>query len=270
MIDQGYLSSWNNKQARGYRAADDEWQYGPSYRSETLDERIRPLIRGRGKASLVELVEGDGGRGDRRPARPHGPSLRAAVMRSRPIGNPALRRAVRRLAAWAKSGAHRRDANRDGSYEHAEAIRLMDVWFEPLMRAEFEPTLGRRLFGELERISLLDDRPNLHLGSAYNGGWYAYANKDLRTILGLPVRGRYSRVYCGRGRLGACRAALLRSLESVLGSNPYGENSGCGVGDDQMCFDAIHFRSTGGISQPDIAWQNRPTFQQVVQVKRHR
>jgi acyl-homoserine lactone acylase PvdQ len=270
VIDQGYLSSWNNKQARGYRAADDEWQYGASYRSETLDERIRPLIRGRGKASLVELVKAMEGAAtvDLRGHTVLPFALR--VMRSKPIGNPALRGAVRRLAAWAKSGAHRRDANRDGSYEHAEAIRLMDVWFEPLMRAEFEPTLGRRLFGELERISLLDDRPNLHLGSAYNGGWYAYANKDLRTILGLPVRGRYSRVYCGRGRLGACRAALLRSLESVLGINPYGENSGCGVGDDQMCFDAIHFRSTGGISQPDIAWQNRPTFQQVVQVKRRR
>ena len=92
------------------------------------------------------------------------------------------------------------------------------------------------------------------------------ANKDLRTIAGRPVRGRYSRVYCGKGNLGACRNALLKSPKSVLGKNPYGENSGCGVGDDQMCFDAIHFRTVGGISQPDIEWQNRPTFQQVVQV----
>lgn len=37
-----------------------------------------------------------------------------------------------------------------------------------------------------------------------------------------------------------------------------------------MCFDAIQFRTTGGIDQPDIAWQNRPTFQQVVQVRRNR
>jgi hypothetical protein len=33
-----------------------------------------------------------------------------------------------------------------------------------------------------------------------------------------------------------------------------------------MCFDAIHFRATGGTTQPDIEWQNRPTFQQAVQI----
>jgi hypothetical protein len=273
VIDQSYLSSWNNKQAHGYRSADDEWQYSPSYRSETLDERVRPLIRGAGKASLVELVKAveDAATVDLRGRTALPFALR--VIRTKPlpaIRSAALRRAVRRLGAWARAGAHRRDGDQDGTYEHSEAIRLMDVWYEPMMRAEFEPTLGKRLYRELGRISLIDDKPNLHLGSAYNGGWYGYANKDLRTILGDRVRGRYSRIYCGRGKLGACRRALLRSLKSVLGHNPYGENSGCGVGDDQMCFDAIHFRTTGGIDQPDIAWQNRPTFQQVVQVRRNR
>jgi acyl-homoserine lactone acylase PvdQ len=269
-IDQSYLTSWNNKQARGFRAADNNWSYGPTYRSVTLDERVRRLIRGPGKASPVELVKAMEGaatvdlRGH--TVLPHA----LAVIRSRPLSaikGKALRTAVRRLSAWARAGAHRIDRDRDGSYEHSAAIRLLDAWWEPLLRAEFEPTLGRRLFDAIEDVNHLDDPPSLGLGSAYNGGWYVYANKDLRTILGRSVRGRFSRVYCGRGRLGRCRAALLKSLASALGENPYGENSGCGVGDDQMCFDAIEFRATGGISQPDIAWQNRPTFQQVVQVK---
>ena len=126
------------------------------------------------------------------------------------IGDAGLRGAVQTLARWARSGAHRIDRNRDGSYEHSEAIRLLDAWWEPLMRAEFQPTLGKPLFEQIRQISLLDDPPSLHLGSAYNGGWYVYANKDLRTVLGQPVRGRYSRVYCG-GRQPR-RAAARRLL----------------------------------------------------------
>ena len=42
----------------------------------------------------------------------------------------------------------------------------------------------------------LDNEPNNHgdhLGSAYQDGWYGYAKKDLRTVLGKRVRGKYSR-----------------------------------------------------------------------------
>jgi hypothetical protein len=39
---------------------------------------------------------------------------------------------------------------------------------------------------------------------------------------------------------------------------------------DQTCFDAIYFRPLGAITQPLIPWQNRPTFQQVVEVQGHR
>jgi hypothetical protein len=273
VIDQGYITSWNNKQAHGYRAADNNWSYGPTYRSVTLDERIRRLIRGAGKASVVELVKAMEGAATV-DLRGHTVLPYAlAVIRSKPpaaIKDARLRRAVRALGRWARTGAHRIDRDRDGTYEHSEAIRLLDAWWRPLMQAEFEPALGKPLFDAIERVNHLDDPPSLGLGSAYNGGWYVYANKDLRTLLGRPVRGRFSRVYCGRGRVGACRAALLKSLRSVLDADPFGENAGCGVGDDQMCFDAIEFRATGGVSQPDIAWQNRPTFQQAVQVQRSR
>jgi hypothetical protein len=37
-----------------------------------------------------------------------------------------------------------------------------------------------------------------------------------------------------------------------------------------MCFDAIRFRTTGGVTQPDMVWQDRPTFQQAVQIQGHR
>jgi acyl-homoserine lactone acylase PvdQ len=269
VIDQRYLTSWNNKQARGYRAADDNWGYGPTYRSMTLDERVRRLIKGKRRATLPQLIGAMEGAATV-DLRGHTVLPYAlAVLKTGPIPRN-LRKAVRELSAWARSGAHRIDRNRNGTYEHAEAIRLLDSWWPHLLRAEFEPTLGHKLFDRIAGMSVLDDSPNHHLGSAYNGGWYVYANKDLRTILGQHVKGRYSRVYCGGGRLAACHRALLRSLHAASGGNPYGENAGCGAGDDQMCFDAIHFRATGGTTQPDIEWQNRPTFQQVVRVRGRR
>ncbi len=57
VVDQRFLANWNNKQARGYRAADDNFSYGSIYRSNSLSDRIRRGTRGRAKMSLVELVD---------------------------------------------------------------------------------------------------------------------------------------------------------------------------------------------------------------------
>jgi hypothetical protein len=35
-------------------------------------------------------------------------------------------------------------------------------------------------------------------------------------------------------------------------------------------FDSIAFRALGVVGQPNIDWQNRPTFQQVVEFPHHR
>ena len=45
----GYLVSWNNKQAPGFTAADDQWGYGPVHRSLAISDRLRGARReGRG------------------------------------------------------------------------------------------------------------------------------------------------------------------------------------------------------------------------------
>jgi len=298
VINQKYLTSWNNKQARGFRAADDQWSFGSTYRSVRLDERVRALIKGKRKANLPELIEAmkEASTVDMRGHTVLPYALK--IIRSKPIGDPAIRGAVAELRAWANSGAHRIDRDRSGTYDSANAIRIMDAWWEPLLRAEFVPTLGNDLFNGIAGINILDDPPSLHQGSAYHGGWYVYANEDLRIALAkkrlankkrrlvrhgkvrrarklkLKVRGigtPNSRVYCGRGKFGRCRAALIQSLASALSKDPYPpRTSNCTVGDKQMCFDAIRFRATGGVTQPDMVWQDRPTFQQAVEIQGHR
>jgi acyl-homoserine lactone acylase PvdQ len=296
VINQDYITSWNNKQARGYRAADDNWNYGPVYRSITLDERVKDLIKGSAKASLPELIEAmkEAGTVDLRGHTVLPFALR--IITSKPITEPAIQNAVNELGAWAASGAHRIDRDRSGTYEHAAAIRLMDAWWTGLLHAEFEPSLGKSLFDDIAGITVIDDSPSLHLGSAYNGGWYVYANKDLRQLLakkrflkrkrrlirhgkrrqarklkprGIPTPN--SRIYCGGGKLSLCRAALIDSLRAAIGKDPYPPvPKTCDFGDKQMCFDAIRFRPTGGVTQPDMVWINRPTFQQALDIQGHR
>ena len=85
---------------------------------------------------------------------------------------------------------------------------------------------------------------------------------------GPKVRGRYSRVYCGRGSLRRCRKLLRRTLLDAYGSDPlkvYTDKQ-CQAG-DQVCFDAVAHRPFGLVEQPLIHWINRPTFQQVVEVQ---
>jgi hypothetical protein len=137
--------------------------------------------------------------------------------------------------------------------------------------------LGKRLFVAIEGMNELVNAPNnsaQHLGSAWQGGWYSYAQKDLRTVLGRRVHGRYSRVYCGDGKLARCRAALRSSLRravAVPGSKLYSGDPVCQDArrdGSQTCFDSIYFRPLGALTQPLIPWQNRPTYQQAVEVPR--
>jgi len=274
-LDQSYIADWNGKQARGYRAADGNWAYGAPYRVDPLIERIRAGTRGKRRMNLVQLVDAmrDAATVDLRGS---GVLPFALKVLGRPT-DPRLRAAIAKLRAWQRDGAHRRDLDRDGTYEHSEAIRIMDAWWPRWIAAEFRPVLGRKLFESIQTINELANEPNNHgdhLGSAWQNGWFGYARKDLRTLLKAKgVRGRYSRTYCGRGSRARCRKALRTSLAQALPVNPYGEDAVCaaaGRGGDQDCHDAIFFRPLGGVTQPLIPWQNRPTYQQAVEVRGHR
>jgi acyl-homoserine lactone acylase PvdQ len=276
-VNPRFLTSWNNKQAPGTRAADGNWAYGPTYRSKTLDDRVRKATAGGRKIRRVDLVKAmeDAATVDLR-----GDAVLPWLLRV--VGKPrdkALAAAVAKLRAWHRSGAHRIDRDGDGLYDEADAIFLMDAWWPRLVRASFEPVLGRKLFKAIQGMNELSNDPNnhgQHLGSAWQHGWYGYVIKDLRTLLRERVRGRYSRLYCGAGVLRRCRAALRASLTAAMKvdrSALYSGDSVCaaaGRDGDQACFDSIYFRPLGAITQPLIPWQNRPTFQQVVEVQGRR
>jgi acyl-homoserine lactone acylase PvdQ len=268
-IDQRYLINWNNKQARGFRASDTV-MYSSTYRSVLLEDRAKQAIRGSRKLTLpkaIDIMELAG----TTDLRAHAVLPLALKVLGRPQ-DPKLRAAIDTLTVWRKAGGLRRDKDRSGAYDNADAVRIMDAWWPRLVRAEFRPALGQAAFKQLSDTVDFDNEPNnggQHLGSAYQDGWYGYTRKDLMSVLGRKVRGPYSRVYCGRGSLKRCRTALRRSLRAALAapaSKLYGGDPKC-PNSDQWCFDAVNFRAVGGATQPLIHWINRPTFQQANEIQ---
>jgi acyl-homoserine lactone acylase PvdQ len=285
LIDQDWMTSWNNKQAPGFRASDSQWGYGPVYRSQLLDESLKPQVKGKRKTTLAGVVNAmeNAGTVDMRADR----LLPLAFKLLGKPKNATAANALAELKAWHANGSHRIDRNKDGSYDNADAIRIMDAWWPLWVHAEFEPVLGGDLFGKIQHVISLDNPPNnggQHLGSAYQDGWWGYVDKDLRRLLGRRERGKFSRIYCGAGHSGrqsrkrmirGCRSQLLNSLIKAArtpASKLYGDSvcSAQGRANQQTCYDTVMFRPLGAVTQPLIPWINRPTFQQVVEVQSHR
>ena len=298
VIDQSYLTSWNNKQAPGYQNPATGQEYSSIYRSQLLDNNINDYLRrDAGKLTLADLINamGTAGTQDLRgievlpyalkvigscspPAR-HPASPKRAAHESSCSSDPTLAKAVAELGAWVASGAHR--INREhpgasGSYEQADAVRIMDAWWPLLVSADLQPTLGSPLLSQIESEFPTNDEPGhgvsgAHLGSAFDVGFYGIVQKDLRAVLRQPVAEPLNRIFCGNGSLARCRTALEGSLTAAAAEPPqqvYPADSVCGAG-DQMCSDSIQFRPTGAITQPLIEWINRPTFQQADEIQGH-
>jgi hypothetical protein len=73
--------------------------------------------------------------------------------------------------------------------------------------------------------------------------------------------------FCGGGDLATCRTTLLDTLKTAVNTaatTVYPGDAKCAAG-DQWCADSILQSPLGGITHPNISWQNRPTYQQVVQ-----
>jgi hypothetical protein len=266
-VDQRYIINWNNKQARGFASADAN-AYSSTYRSVMLEDQLKARIKGAKKLTLPGLIDAMevGGSQD----------LRAKVdlpLALKIIGKPpaALRDAVAKLKAWRAAGGLRKDADRDGVYEHSAAIGILDAWWPRWIRAQFQPVLGQAAFTALTSTIPIDDSPNgagQHHGSAYQGSWYGYVSKDLRTTLRRKVRGRYAKRFCGsRQRCRRVLAASLAEAVKIPAATVYSGDATCQDG-DQQCWDSIRQRPTGGATQPPIEWINRPTFQQANEIER--
>ncbi len=270
-INPRLLVSWNNKPARDWAAADDQWGYGPIYRSQMIERRVSGEIR-RGTVSRAELVKA--------MALPATEDIRGSALLPRlldAIGSPAdpvLADAVDQLREWRAAGSYRRDLDGDGRYEHNRAIEIMDAWWPRLVAGQFRPGLGDEAYDEIQSIMSTGDVPEGRSPRApgFADGWWGYVDRDLAAVL----EGRASRSlgaeFCGGGDPEACRTMVRDTLAEAITVSPadlYGRGA-CSDDPQPACFDRNRYRITSAIGTPSsFAFQNRPTFQQVVSV-RHR
>ncbi|WP_194926505.1 penicillin acylase family protein [Catenulispora pinisilvae] len=275
-IDQDYYVSWNNKIANGYTASG--FGDGSIYRSNLLDDRVKGLINSGTKVTRANLTQAmeDAALTDLR-----GEKLLPELLQV--IGtptDPTQAAAVAELKTWLADGAKRKETTAGSkTYSDSDAIRIMDAWWPLLVQAEFQPGMGSDLYTAMTGVLSVDDSPYggseagvAHKGSSFQSGWYSYVDKDLRSILGESVQGPLAQSYCGGGNLTACRTALLSALSTAVATpaaTVYPADSVCSAG-DQWCADSIQQHPLGGITDDQSNWQNRPTFQQVVQYPAHR
>ena len=196
-VDPDYLVSWNNKQAPEWAAADDKYDYGPLQRSQMIADRVQGGDQGQEEDDDRPAGPGDGGTGDRGPARLPAAADDLQGDRQAEVG-ASCKSALATLRAWHKAGAHRRDLNRDGVDEETPAIELMDAWWPKLVEAEFKPALGEKAFERLEGMLRIGDHTA------------ARPTPRTSTTAGGATSPRTCATSSGRSRRGACSRELLR------------------------------------------------------------
>jgi acyl-homoserine lactone acylase PvdQ len=271
VTDQAYLASWNNKQAPGWAAADDQWGYGPVFRQQLIADRIKADIAHGHKINIAQLVQS--------MEEPATEDLRAVLLLPtilRAVGHPhspKLEHALAELRRWRAAGGHRRRKSAGAKHDlYTRAIELMDAWWPKLLKAEFKPMLGSQPYAAIRKMILFG-------GLDFAEGWFGYVSKDLRRVFRIGhERARYSQAYCGNlphhhfsasALRRRCRAALVSSLSAALKVKPrqlYGDV--CPKDPEPACADENRWTEVSAITIPSFPYQNRPTFQQVVELKK--
>ena len=93
--------------------------------------------------------------------------------------------------------------------------------------------------------------------------------KDLRTLLGEPVAGKFHQRYCGGGDLDACRASLWTALQ--VAGRQLAATQGADPTAWRASATAERIKFVPGLLTYTMAYTNRPSgIQQVISFDRHR
>lgn len=271
----GYFANWNNAQAPGFYANDTQTGYGRVYRSELLSRRLDAFRAQDGaplhtRASMVQIMI-DAGTTDLRGQEVL-PRVFEVLGDVSDLSNPE-QEVVQLMKEWVANGpqglgAMRRDRGGPGldveslQYEDHAAVAFMDRWWDPMINALLPQLVEVEDAGVM--VGGRHNAPGAN-GSAFQGGYYGYVSRVLDMALGQTGT-PYRQLACAEtGELADCRAALVGSLQETLAA----------LGTDMAQWDpslesddAINATALGLADPPNIHWQNRPTWQQVVQPSR--
>ena len=173
--------------------------------------------------------------------------------------SPLAAQAAKLIDQWRAGGSSRLDRNLDGKID-APGAAVMDTAWNGIATTVMRPVLGpltQNLEGQMGTSST----------PSFGSGWYGYVSKDLRTELGMKVRGRFSHRYCGNGSLRACRASLWAAIQAAATQLKTTEGPNPKAWYSSATAERISF--IPGLIPFTMRWTNRSTFQQVIEFTGH-
>jgi acyl-homoserine lactone acylase PvdQ len=255
----GLFRDWNTKPAPGWGAADDNWAYGSHQRRE--------LFTGfKAKNHLEDVVSSMNRAATQDTKAVQIWPLISQVLAGGPAPDALTQQAADLVSAWSAAGGSRLDRDLDGKIDDPGAA-VMDAAWNRLADAVMTPVLGQGLADQLAKINPRDQAANKG-GSSFFGGWYEYVDKDLRTQLGQPVKGPFSRRYCGNGDLAACRDSLWAAMKQAADQLAAAQGPDPAAWRADATGERLVFKP--GLLQDTMRWANRTSFQQVVEFAGHR
>ena len=235
----GLLLNWNNQSAPGFMHGDDD-PYGSVHRVELFDQFPKRVTL----ADDVGVMNRAATEDVRSPVWP----VVSEVLHGGAAPNALDAQAVALLDDWVRRDAPRLDGDDDGQYDDAGPT-IMDALWPKVADAVMRPVYG----------ALVDDLNRIRNLGGLDGE--SFVDKDLRTLLGQRVRGRFNLRYCGNGSLDACRASLWAAVDAAASALAAANGA-----------DPAGWRSTASRTgfRPDLIpntmrTTNRPTFQQVLE-----
>lgn len=120
---QGFFVSWNNKPAPGFSAADEQYGYGPVFRSQMLVNQLKAqLASSGGKVTRTQVVQAmETAASQDLDGVAVLPQL-LAYLKNRPEP-PGVAAMLSQLCQWLADGTHRKKAaTGDAQYQHAAAV----------------------------------------------------------------------------------------------------------------------------------------------------
>ena len=201
----GLLVNWNNEPAPGWPAGDERVSQGAEDRVQLLNTELAR----RPKHTITSVLSAANAAATQDPRGKLAWPIVRAVLRRGSSPSPLATRAVRVLDDWSAGGASWRDGNVDGTIDAAGVPVMQAVW-SPLANAALCARLTAAGCDALrERQGEQSPPPG-----GQSSGWQNYLDKDLRRLLGRPVRGAYALRYCGRGSVERCARSLWAAIDA--------------------------------------------------------
>jgi acyl-homoserine lactone acylase PvdQ len=260
----GTITNWNNISAHGFGASDENWGGNGSAARVDLPDRNLRRLQSNGKWTLAEVTAAMNAAATQDVRAIDTVPLLALLLPSSTAPNFQTRQMVKLLIDWRSHGGSRLDRDLDGEIDDPGAA-IMDAAWPKIADGFMKSQLGP----QLDELDSLFSRFNAPPGGQYSG-WYQYFDRDIRSLLGLPVAKPLNQSYCGRGDLGRCRRVIWNQLQAAAAeltaeqgtSNPAAWRA-------DATAERISF--VPGLLPTTMRYTNRPSgIQQVISFNGHR